>query len=153
MKTEEFWKCIDMIDSEAVRFGDEEGGLEPLIGHLEQLSEEQLKGFDDRLAEVLYALDTLEHYKHTAAAEGMTAGDDGFLYARCWVVSQGRDYYESVLKDPTKMPPTFEEWCESLLYVTQFAWENSGRDGEWTYDAPVSYETGQNTKCWPSEEA
>ena len=46
---------------------------------------------------------------------------DEFLYSRCVVVANGKDYYYEVLNNPTKMPKDLE--FESLLYIACDAYE------------------------------
>jgi len=142
-----FWNLIAHIDVAALESGDEEGAVVPLQQVLEGLTENELDAFDELLAQQLYNIDG----KMYADNAGESAGsDDGFLYARCYVVARGRDYYERVKQDPRQMPKTLDQWCESLLYPHRNAWANlTGRDvSESPFTASVSYETGSNRALW-----
>ena len=148
MDRSEFWRLIWEIDRDALRDGDDEGAVEPLAEALTQHAEADIKEFENILAQCLYDLDG-QAYADQAGESGHS--DDGFLYARCYVVASGKKHYDSVKADQTKMPKSLDEWCESLLYVAQKAWSAAtGRDEEsWDHHAPVSYETGSNNTNWP----
>ena len=145
-----FWRLIDKIDRDALRDGDEEGAVEPLIEALAEHPESDIRDFENILAQCLFDIDG-EVYADEAGESGQSA--DGFLYARCYVVARGKKHYDLVKADPSKMPKSLDEWCEALLYVAQQAWAAAtGNDEEaWDHDAPVSYETGSNKANWPSE--
>jgi hypothetical protein len=147
MDQTKFWALIGKIDRSALRSGDEDGAVEPLIEALAKHSEEDILEFENILAQSLYDIDGRVY----ADAAGESGGSvDGFLYARCYVVANGKKYYEAVRADPTKMPKTLDEWCEPLLSVAQTAWAAAtGKDEEsWVSDTPVSYETGSNEPGW-----
>jgi len=145
--SEQFWKVIEAVDRTALDEGNEEGAVEGLTSMLAARGEATMRAFTDKLAEALYALDG-RAYADNAGESGES--DDGFLYARCYVVARGREFYEAVLANPAKMPTSVNRWCESLLYVAQNAWaEATGSEpGEWDYSAPLSYETGSNAAAW-----
>ena len=148
MDQSEFWRLIGEIDRDALGDGDDEGAVEPLVEALTQHADTGIKEFENILAQCLYDLDG-QAYADQAGDSGQS--DDAFLYARCYVVASGKKQYDSVKADPTKMPKSLDEWCESLLYVAQQAWAvTTGRDEEsWDHHAPVSYETGSNKANWP----
>ena len=147
MDQSNFWRLIAKIDQGALRDGDEEGAVEPLAEALGECSEGDIKEFENILAQCLYDIDG-EVYADEAEESGQSG--DGFLYARCFVVAQGKQHYDEVKADPTKMPKSLDQWCESLLYVSQRAWAvATGEDEEsWDHHAPVSYETGSNKANW-----
>jgi hypothetical protein len=148
MTREEFWHHIDSIDKEALREGDEDSAIAPLEEQLSSLSVAELEAFEEHLAQCLYALDG-----QVFADESGESGDsdDGFLYARCFVVAQGRARYEATLASPELMPKTLDGWCEALLYPHRNAWARlTGKDAsEWEFDSSVSYESGSNEELWP----
>ncbi|MFZ5889601.1 MAG: DUF4240 domain-containing protein [Myxococcota bacterium] len=144
LRDAEFWRLIDTIDAQALSDGDEEGAIEPLREALEGLEKAELEGFEEQLAQKLYAIDGKEYAD--AAGESGESGD-GFLYARCYVVARGQAFYESVRKSPKAMPTSSDDWCELLLFAAAEAFTNS--TGEtWEFAASVSYETGSNTALW-----
>jgi hypothetical protein len=147
MHQTEFWRLIGLIDVDALDEGNEDRAIRPLREALVKKSEEDLFAFEEQLALHLYAIDG-EAYADSA---GDSAGsDDGFLYARCYVVAKGHEFFEAVKSDPTLMPKSVEQWCESLLYPHRKAWEQvTQRDSsEWPFLSSVSYESGSNSALW-----
>lgn len=147
MDQSDFWRLIAKIDRAALRDGDDDEAVEPLIEALAGQSESEIREFENILAQCLYDIDG-RVYADEAGESGESG--DGFLYARCYVVAKGRKHYESVKAAPSKMPKSLDEWCESLLYAAQHAWSIATGNGEetWDYHAPVSYETGSNAAQW-----
>jgi len=138
MTENEFWGVIDLLDWNQT--GDDDAVAEPLVARLGSLEVEDIEQFEQRLAEKLHALDL------RAIARTWNDGDDEhfsgdlFLYARCCVVANGRDFFNKVLEDPNSMPRELE--FEALLYLAGTAYERkTGRSFE--FHATVSYET-----CW-----
>ena len=152
MTDQEFWNLIDIIDRDALDQEDEDAAVEPLILALTERTEAELTAFEELLAQKLYALDG-EIYARNAGVSGDSS--DGFLYMRCYVVARGKEYYESILQSPQKMPKSIEQWCEGLLYVHRQAWsELTGKDeSDWDFESGVSYETGSNIALWPGSSA
>jgi hypothetical protein len=143
----EFWQLIALIDVSALDDGYEDEAVELLRAALSTKSEQELFAFEEALSQKLYAIDGEEF----ADSAGDSCGsDDGFLYARCYVVAKGRDFYEAVKADPTRMPKSIEQWCEALLYPHREAWaDHTGNDqSEWPFEPTVSYETGSNAELW-----
>jgi hypothetical protein len=60
-------------------------------------------------------------------------------------VANGREYFELVLRDPSRIPKDME--FESLLYVARNAYERKTRK-EWDFASAVSYETFANEAGW-----
>ena len=152
MNEDSFWKLIETsIDRGTLNeLGEDdypEELVQPLIENLATLSIQEIQQFEEFLARALYNLDG-DIFADNAGESGKS--DDGFLYCRCWIVANGRMYYESIVEDPEKMPKTISEWCEPLLYVTSQAWaQQTGNDSEdWDYTTTVSYETGSNKALW-----
>jgi hypothetical protein len=144
-----FWNVIAKFDWD--KTGDDEAVLEPAVSELASLSEEDILAFYDFLAEKLHALDTREHCRHCYVGElDPDDGDDyisadDFLYSRCVVVANGRDFFQEVLADPSQMPRGLE--FEALLYLASAAYEK--RTGkEFDHVAPVDYESFQNAAGW-----
>jgi Protein of unknown function (DUF4240) len=143
-----FWELIENVDVASLDDGDEAGALEPLAEALSAIEEEDtLFAFHEQLSQKLYALDG-ESFADNAGESGDS--DDGFLYARCYVVAKGRRFYESVRANPKRMPKSTDQWCEALLTAHHDAWaELTGNDAEdWSFEATVSYETGSNESRW-----
>lgn len=149
MNESTFWDIIELFDWDET--GDDDAVLEPAVQALAALDQDAIFTFDNILSEKLHALDTRKHCRACYAGElDPDDGDDyisadDFLYARCVVVANGRDFYASVLADPAKMPQDME--FESLLSLPASAYERkTGKDYEHT--PPLSYESFQNLAGW-----
>lgn len=63
--------------------------------------------------------------------------DDGFEYFRCWLIGQGRAYFEAALQDPERAADNLEAGdeaeCEDLLYAAASAYESKTGDAEMAY--------------------
>ena len=127
---------------------DEEGAMElaqqslidfvpALQASLEQLPQDDLLQFDRILERRLYDIDRADIQEHTDGS------DDGFLYARGYIVAAGRAYYEAVSKDPSRAVMEWE--CEDLCYLPVRAY--SAKFGEMP-DSGISRETGSNKAGW-----
>ena len=141
-----FWRLIGMLDWDQT--GDDDGVAEPVIAALASLDADEIHAFQNMLAAHLWELDGRAWAKQSG--DGIWWGNDslssdGFLYARCVVVANGKAFHEAVRLDPAKMPKEME--FESLLYLAPKAFERkTGRQ----YDRPtdVSFETYSNTGGW-----
>lgn len=141
----DFWQVIDLLDwSEE---GNDEKTVEPVINTLEQMPLANIYRFLDILSEKLWQLDTIKHAKvflDDPEEEGYLSVDD-FLYARCAVVANGKNYYEEVLHHPEKMPKDLT--FEPLLYVASRAYKH--KTGKDFMARPImSYETYSNKEGW-----
>lgn len=142
-----FWSLVSQIDVAALDAGDEEGAVRPLERALAGLSEDEIEAFAELLARHLYDIDGQSYADNAGESAG---SDDGFLYARCYVVAKGRDYYQTVKGDPTQMPKSLDQWCESLLYAHRYAWARLTRRDidDCPIEPSISYETGSNRALW-----
>lgn len=147
MEEGEFWSVIDLLDWE--HQGNDEKVLEPAVKALAAKTEEAICQFAERFAYLLYQLDTKPHasnmgeYSYDPETDYVSA--DGFLYARCAVLANGKGLYEAVLEEPTEMPEDLE--FESLLCLTDRAYElKTGR--EYDYSTGCSFETFSNGAAW-----
>ena len=117
MNTDTFWKIIESASDE-VSDSDEIAG--PLQRMLEELSAEEILGFQQELWRRLS-----ESYRWDlwAVAYVVNGGcsDDGFEYFRGWLISQGRAYFEAALRDPVRAADRAEHndanECEDVLYI------------------------------------
>ncbi|MBI3946064.1 MAG: DUF4240 domain-containing protein [Armatimonadetes bacterium] len=146
MSEEVFWRIIRLFNWK--KSGDDDSVIEPAVVALAQMGSESIKRFQDILTEKLHALDTEAHARQIG--EGAYGSEehfsvDWFLYVRCCVVANGREFYDRVLADPSQMPE--EREFEALLYVAPTAYERkTGLDFD--HDAPLSYETFSNRAGW-----
>jgi hypothetical protein len=147
MAEETFWKIIELLDW---RFeGNDSKVIAPAIQELADMSSVAICEFAETLAFKLYKLDTKKHalnagpYVYNENDDYVSA--DGFLYARCVVVANDKQYYDEVLKDPTRMPKDLE--FEALLSIAPKAYElKTGEDFEYT--TGCSFETFSNVEGW-----
>ena len=146
MNEDLFWKTIEKFDWE--KEGDDRAVMEPAIRFLSQCSIKNIKFFHDILSEKLYVLDGERYARQTgsnAYSENGSFSVDVFLYARCCVIANGREYYQHVLQDPTEMPKDLT--FEAILNLPAFAFElKTGL--EFVHVPSKNYETFFNTEGW-----
>lgn len=146
MDEETFWRIIRLFRWK--NLGDDEAVIAPAVKALSHMSVESMRRFEDVLAAKLFALDTEEHARNIGEDAYNPPNHfsvDSFLYARCAVVANGRDVYESILMHPAHMPRDLE--FESLLSLTSAAHElKTGK--QWRHATSVSYETFSNRQGW-----
>jgi len=140
---DDFWRVIDTIDWSKKGA---ENKLKPAVKMLAEMPVSSMYIFADRLSAKLYYLDTRAHAEAYAAKdpEHFISADD-FLYARCAVVAEGKEYYEKVLNDPSQMPN--EIVFEPLLYLADDAFEMK-MGIPFNYMPTYNYETQSNKAGW-----
>lgn len=147
MNDSEFWDLIGKLDWKET--GDDEAVCRPLVEALAAMPVSAIEAFEEMLALKLHALDTEAHAReigdeaYTGADEHFSA--DWFLYVRCCVVANGRSLFETVQKNPKRMPKDME--FEALLQVAAEAHTTkTGEDFDFT--PSFSYETFSNKAGW-----
>lgn len=154
MSEEVFWALIARFAWEHA--GDDDAVIAPAVTALSRMSVEDVFAFDDLLAEKLFALDTREMCRGIYRGElDPDDGDayvsaDGFLYARCTIVANGRAFYEATLADPMGAPQDSE--FEGLLYLAGAAYEEKVGE-EYPHVTPVSWESFSNEEGWTPTDA
>ncbi|MDP9847118.1 DUF4240 domain-containing protein [Streptosporangium lutulentum] len=122
-----------------------EAALKEFLSNLgsigEGLSADELTDLDRVVEAKLYDIDR-------ADVQAVTDGsDDGFLYARGFIVAMGRDFYAAVAEDPKKAVPDAE--CEGMCYF--FAHLHNKRYGDFPdTGSGISRESCSNPAGWPS---
>ncbi|RNF83227.1 DUF4240 domain-containing protein [Montanilutibacter psychrotolerans] len=148
MDEKEFWRIIGLFNWK--RTGDDDAVLKPAVKELAKQSLEDIQAFEEILSQKLYALDTLAHAKQIGTDayvdDKQHFSVDVFLYARCCVVANGRDFYESVLSDPAEFPEDMD--FEALLELASAAYELKSGNAPDFFDTSVSYETFSNQEGW-----
>ena len=81
-----------------------------LSEQLHQLLADELLSFDRILEKKLYDIDRAEIQEYTDGS------DDGFLYARGFIVAAGKSYYEAVNAKPSIAVMDLE--CEKMCYLS-----------------------------------
>lgn len=109
-----------------------------LESELGKLSKEELFKFDRILERKLYDIDLEELQQKTDGS------DDGFLYARGFIVAIGEEYYTAVFRDTNKALMDLE--CEDICYLSFHLYE--GKFGEMP-ESEISRESCTNPTGWP----
>jgi len=149
MDEEQFWAIIDLFNWK--KREDDYAIMAPAIAALSTFPAADIHRFEDILAEKLSALDGRRFAENVGSnrytdADGDFSVDD-FLYSRCAVVANGKEFFETILQDPTRIPKEFT--FESLLNLSGKAWEAKTGRADYNYHAPISYETFSNPEGWP----
>lgn len=147
MDENEFWKIISMFDWEYE--GDDSKVINRATNYLSEKTDEDIMKFQDILSKLLYDLDGIEYAKNIGEGsytdEKVYFSVDDFLYSRCVVVANGKDFYNNILKDPKQMPKDME--FEALLYIACEAYENKNNK-EFDYITKYDFETFSNKDKW-----
>lgn len=141
----DFWGTINLLDW--TKEGDDSKVIAPVVAFLAQQPLSHIYRFSDILSEKLWHLDTLAHaqvFLDDPEEEGYLSVDD-FLYTRCAVVANGKEYYEKVLNNPRLMPTDLT--FEPLLYIALTAYKQKTGKNFMGISA-FNYETYSNKKGW-----
>lgn len=112
-----------------------------LHAELDLLSADDLLAFDRILERKLYDIDRAEIQEHTDGS------DDGFLYARDFIVAAGKGYYDAVNVNPSIALMDLE--CEEMCYVSLLIHEEKYGD---VPQSGISRESCSNKAGWPDLE-
>jgi hypothetical protein len=108
---------------------------------LDRLSAEELLAFDRILERKLYEIDRAEVQEHTDGS------DDGFLYARGFIVAAGRGYFDAVNADPSRA--MMDQECEEMCYLPCYLYQE--KFGEMPR-SEICRESCSNKAGWPDLE-
>ena len=97
--SEFFWSTI----------AEAKGSRERLREILSTFSEDEIAWFHEEF------VDAAAELKDEPFIEYMVSSEDGQEVVAEWVVSQGRDYYKSVLENPSSIPHEVDEGNETIL--------------------------------------
>jgi len=146
LSEDEFWKIIALLDWE--KTGDDEAVVTSAVDYLSKSPVAFIYQFEDKLAEKLHQLDTQIHAENCGVNRWQSDkyfSSDVFLYERCCVVANGKDFYKKVLSDATQMPKDID--FEPLLYIASNSYEKQ-IGSPMQYAPVVSYETFSNKSGW-----
>lgn len=116
-----------------------DGFIDNLRGLARGLSAEELTGLDRVAERALYDIDRADVHEVTDGS------DDGFLYARGFIVALGRDFYTAVAADPRMAIE--DASCESMCYL--FAHAHHERLGDFPETGSgISRESFSNPAGW-----
>jgi hypothetical protein len=146
MDDQVFWGIISLLDWSKE---DEEAIVEAAIKELSTFTVWKIRHFEETLSYKLFLLDTEEHAREMGedcfASQDQHFSPDLFLYARCAVVAHGKEVFEDVLSNPSKMLKDTE--FEILLSLSSEAYYiKMGKEFE--YESRCSYETFSNKEGW-----
>jgi hypothetical protein len=145
MDEDRFWSIISLLDWS--KAGNDDAITEPAVRELSKMQATSILAFFDLLSEKLYLLDGRIYAEHSVPG-GESISSDLFLYARCCVVANGRDFYEDVLERPFRFPKNL--YFEALLDIPEHAWlRKTGRRLE--HLPKYIYETGFNPNGWGAD--
>jgi hypothetical protein len=108
---------------------------------LDELSADELLAFDRMLERKLYDIDRADIHEYTDGS------DDGFLYARGFIVAAGKAYYEAVSANPSVAMMDME--CEEMCYLPWHMYQE--KFGE-VPSSDISRESCSNKAGWPDLE-
>lgn len=121
-------ELADLVGSDLVDY---------LVEKLKKISQEELVAFDRILECKLYEIDREDIHDYTDGS------DDGFLYARGFIVGMGKAYYDLVSQEPDRA--TFDLDAESFCYFPVHLYQELY--GKFPY-LGLSRETGSNSQGW-----
>lgn len=151
MNENTFWEIIALFNWK--KTGDDDAVLKPALKKLVSMKAEDIQKFAEILAEKLYQLDGIEYASNIGSesyqGDNKYFSPDNFLYVRCCVVGNGKDYYYSVLENPTNMPKDMD--FEALLYLAGEAYNKKMKTENGILDTKYSYETFSNIEAWKAK--
>jgi predicted DNA-binding WGR domain protein len=152
MSEELFWEIISLFNWKKVEDGD--AVLKPAIKRLASMKIEDIYKFEDILAEKLFLLDGIDYASNIGESSYKNNGEhfsvDYFLYVRCCVVANGKDYFYYILSNPTEMPKDLD--FEPLLYLANEAYSKKTKTEDYDYQPKFDYETFSNIEGWKSKD-
>jgi Protein of unknown function (DUF4240) len=111
-----------------------------LQGLLDGLPADELLAFEHILEHKLHDIDRADIQKYTDGS------DDGFLYARGFIIAAGKGYYNAVQTQPSIAMMDLE--CEDMCFVARIMYEE--KFGEMP-PSDVSIESCSNKAGWPDD--
>lgn len=140
----DFFAMLNILDWS--KKGNDELVVKPLIEYLAQWPDEVIFTFENKMSELLYAIDNPIIAKELNKSDCFS-GDD-FLYARCTALINGKAYYNAILNQKKKLRKNME--FEALLYIPAKAWAKKHQQdpSQYPHSPEPSYETGSNKELW-----
>ncbi|MFE0156715.1 DUF4240 domain-containing protein [Nonomuraea sp. NPDC059007] len=131
---DEVWALLEVVN-EAL-----DAVVSNLQEHAEVLGAEDLTTFDRVVERLLYNVDRADIHSFTDGS------DDGFLYARGFILVMGKEFYEAVDAEPGKAIDDAE--CGEICYL--FAHAHNRRFGDFPdTGSGITRETTGNQAEWP----
>lgn len=139
-----FWTAIEALDWS--KKDDRAAIVQPIVQTLATMPVGNIHQFQDILAEKLWQLDTRSHAQvfMDQHPKGRLSVDD-FLYVRCAVVAEGKDFFEHILREPSSIPQDLT--FEPLLHLASDAYEQK-TGHRFVHTSKFGYETYSNEQGW-----
>jgi hypothetical protein len=156
MPADQFWEII----RRAAQFDDDPAAhVDALRAELRRLTAEEIKSFEVAFRRYLNKAYTWNLWGAACVIHG-GCSDDGFEYFRRWLVSRGREVYESALTNPESLaqlearPGPDGVWeFEEIYYVAMRIFEEKGGKGDVRdYSDPEAGLAGPGPSGEPFEE-
>lgn len=148
MSDERFWQVIEMLDWDAE--GNDTQVIEPAVGALSGMRDEDIYAFQEALHNKLFQLDA-ERFARHIGRESYRSKDEyfskmWFLNVRCCAVANGEDLFEDALDTPENMPKDlgFRAICR---VAPEAYFRKTGQ--KMNYTPSKSIETFSNKAGWP----
>lgn len=143
----DFFAMLNALDWS--KKGNDQLVIEPLINYLAEWPDEVIFTFENKMAELLYAIDDPTIANDLYQSDHYSADD--FLYSRCVALIKGKAYYNAILNKKKKLRKN--TGFEALLYVPAKAWAKKHQQdpSQYPHSPEPSYETGSNKKNWISQ--
>jgi predicted DNA-binding WGR domain protein len=144
-----FWEIIASFNWK--KQGDDDAVMLPALKRLAALPITDIFTFENILAEKLYQLDGARYADACYPVKAFIGGKpyisvDDFLYCRCVIVINGREYYEHILHNPANWP--VDSVFESVLYLASNAYERKTKGQDYPHIPEPSFETYSNLAGW-----
>jgi hypothetical protein len=138
-----FWNIIEQTRSYSKT---DEEFINKLTTNIEEYDLQDISEFEAILRKLIIKAD---HY-NVMAAEKIIQGvvsDDPFIYFRCWLISQGKQVYESAINNPDNLAQIVKKKqrtdLEELLYVATNAYKKkTGKEEDETFPRDVCISKG-----------
>ncbi len=150
----DFWEIIDCIDHEYS--GDSEAVISSLIRHLKNCEDEYIFAFDDKLAELVYALDGNKWAEELFGNDSFS--EDKFLSARYAAVAEGMEKYSRILSHREKLSGEgiydhngkWEASTDGLISAAAEAWSRKHLESRSKYPHKTKFSTvsHSNKEMW-----
>lgn len=151
---EEFWELIHTIDHEYK--GDSEAVVSSLIRHLKKCEDEYIFAFDDKLSELVHALDGKSWAEELFGNEPFS--EEKFLSARYAAVADGMEHYSKIIGHREKLSDDhiydhdgkWEGETDGLMTAAAEAWSYKHNEPVDKYPHKLKYDVKShtNTEMW-----
>ena len=148
MDEDVFWEVIESFNW--MKAGNDDAVMRPAFKRLISMEIKDIKEFAEILAKKLYNLDGLIYAQNIGSdsykGEREFFSNDYFLYVRCCVVANGKEFYNHVIQNPKNMLKDID--FEPLLYLADKVYNKKLKTEDEFIDTKYSFETFSNKEAW-----